>query len=998
MSLTNYMTEPNGRFNEGFLRQLESVNTEDIKLVSLAIKHSIERAEPGNDDTKALNMLFDDFGVGVSQSFHMNFTHTRLPPPTFFEYIIEQGKSWLVPVDQFFSTPNFASEFILKIRQNIPNVIPANPETFWEVVCRISSQHNTSILFYLSINHTSRKYLASLIQASTGNIPPFLLDKEYFFKAFFQIQDKEEWCGVSPFTLFCQFDKPFIERLLINHPNFLSTDQEYFQKALVHSIETMASEKQTALSYLVSDSEGVGIFQRALSLAPGLLSVDPHLAAQALVVVPPSSLKYDEAAIDKILYNHGYLRTTIRQEVTSQVMFSDLALLHWMIRLNSSKALDVLTKLLISADSSLSQSSLGTIFFAVTDDKTLFGHSVLTWYMQEEKGVYLWTKVLEKYPGFLQDQTLAIRKMLDLKCSDGTYLIAKVCATTQGRTLFRQITKQSQRLFDEEVAKRFQPVLFSEQEVDGEPKTVLELLAYPEYSAIAEQPDDEQYLGTLADLIMRENLISEKGLQKWASELSKKRQNIDGEWYTIIALLSSYHGGRVFLFRFIQRFPQMIIWLLTHDFDNAIFLFSGLKENDWVQVFSKVPRSKRQAYFVTLGAAICQEEQGTELSVFFNWVMDDGGRQVLFQMLKEAPDIIDENIGKFSDALIKPYGTGTRFSALSWMVLEVGAFPLLWELFGHHEKVININIGGIVEALCIPSSQSMHSGVSALVETEDGVNLLYFIIRNYPQMLIAYGDRLVSALLRSYMVEEAIVKSSAPILKLFYSDFGHKVIFHLLNFYPILMEKYADQVATLLLESQTHRLATADGMLTLLKDWEGLKEALKPELDGNSVLLALVRFPGKSTLLERLVSGNFTLLKQSAKDVAEVLCRVVDGSINHAESVLSWMVCHEPLCRVLLHMITGLSEPSLSKIRDALRLPSFNSGGDTMEVVLLLQPSGPEVLKALTSVEHAGLINFISKRLTSFKLGRRQTNEPIEPEVGQSQPAELGEIVSTAPF
>ena len=208
------MTEPNGRFNEDFLKQLESVKPEDIKQVSLAIKHSIERAEPGNDDTKALNMLFDDFGVGVSQNFHMNFKHKQLPPPTFFEYIIEQGKPWLVPIDQFFSTPNFASEFILKIRQSIPNVIPDNPETFWEVICRISSQHNTSILFYLSINHTSRKYLVSLIQASTGNIPPFLLDKEYFFKAFFQIQDKEEWCGVSPFTLFCQFDKPFIERLL----------------------------------------------------------------------------------------------------------------------------------------------------------------------------------------------------------------------------------------------------------------------------------------------------------------------------------------------------------------------------------------------------------------------------------------------------------------------------------------------------------------------------------------------------------------------------------------------------------------------------------------------------------------------------------------------------------------------------------------------------------------------------------------------------------------
>ena len=178
---------------------------------------------------------------------------------------------------------------------------------------------------------------------------------------------------------------------------------------------------------------------------------------------------------------------------------------------------------------------------------------------------------------------------------------------------------------------------------------MVEVLAYPEMDVDCEGAEN---LGLLCQLILSESFISEVGLQQWAGELSLQRQEIDGSVYSIIGILNRYQGGRIFLVRFVQRYPEMIIWLQTHDFANAMYLFSEIKGDTLSAIFSKIHKDKQQAYYACLGAAICQEVGDEDVnSVFFRWVMSAEGCGVLLRMMQKAPDIINENKANFSTAL-----------------------------------------------------------------------------------------------------------------------------------------------------------------------------------------------------------------------------------------------------------------------------------------------------------------------------------------------------------
>lgn len=161
--------QESGVFTESFVVMSGSMCPYDQETCMQAVIGSIQRAKKGNEHAKAVERVFTELSFSVTQDFPED--PRGLPPVTLFEYMVRLSKSWLVPIDQFFVTTDLVADFILKIRTHTPPVVSQNPAAFWGAICRISETQNTSILFQLTLKHTSRNYLKSLI--SDGIIPSY---------------------------------------------------------------------------------------------------------------------------------------------------------------------------------------------------------------------------------------------------------------------------------------------------------------------------------------------------------------------------------------------------------------------------------------------------------------------------------------------------------------------------------------------------------------------------------------------------------------------------------------------------------------------------------------------------------------------------------------------------------------------------------------------------------------------------------------------------------
>ena len=702
---------------------------------------------------------------------------------------------------------------------------------------------------------------------------------------------------MSAFALFCQFDRVFLKNLLSNYPEFLSRHLGLFQEALFHPIESAVSQQQTALSYLVVDAEGVETFGHALALAPATLMYDPEATARALIIPPGSAVNPKVAAIDRILLDSGYVFTRLRRDLVIQVMCCNSLLLHWLIKLNSDKVLDVFEKLFQKTSEDVFVSvSLSALFLADLEGEVLSGSSVFSWYMQSERGIKFLSLLLSRSPRFLEGKEPQLREMLDFQVAGGEYLIAKMCATLVGRLLFKQIIDNTHQLFNESTAKRFQHVLFSEQEFLGARRTLVEILAYPELDVDYE---GTKHFGLLCQLIIKGSFISEVGLQQWAAELSLARPDRDGSVYSIIGILNRYQGGRIFLVRFVQRYPEMIIWLLTHDFDNAMYLFSEIKGDTLSAIFSKIHKDKQQAYYACLGAAICQEVGGGEVSsVFFRWVMNTQGRGVLLRMMQKAPEIINENKAGFSVALTKTYGVSMTYSSLSWMLMNREGYVILWEFFVRFPDVIEHDLDAVIEALCVPTSAVRMTGLAAMVIVEGGLELLLHMLKFYP-LLQTNGEKIIQTLLEG-IINEKRQKSWVPMLELFHNPRDSKLLFHLYYYHGELMEQYVVKISELLVHNSSVTQLNGGALYQIIADPED-------ELSGNSALLALSRNFSISTLRYHLPQSSALFFEGSTDAVAQAIGQVVTGSVGKGESTLGWMARNNELCGILLSMVSYMS-------------------------------------------------------------------------------------------